>query len=48
MLSGDCEKKPFWGLDINTNTFLNALKLCTKNNISLFTPSSIAAYGFNT
>lgn len=47
MLSGDCEKYPFKGIDINTNTFLNALKICHKNKISLFTPSSIAAYGFN-
>ena len=47
LLSGDAEIHPQKALRVNTVTFYNALDNAILNNSLLFTPSSIATYGFN-
>lgn len=47
LLSGDTEKAPQKALRINIQTFYNALDSSIATNSALFTPSSIATYGFN-
>lgn len=33
-------------MQVNNETFYNAVKVCAQENIKLFCPSSISAYGF--
>ena len=48
LLSATGEKNPLLAWDINMGALLNALNIAKDNGCSVFTPSSIGAFGENT
>jgi nucleoside-diphosphate-sugar epimerase len=48
ILSASGEKNPQLCFDINLPGFKNILDICTENKISMFSPSTIAAFGPST
>lgn len=48
ILSATAEKNPMLGWDVGVNSLINCLEVAREHNCSLFTPSSIGAFGPST